>query len=84
MVKSSLKDTYLGGTTPTALQNEVAILRKIYYDKENQVMSNQLVNYFYTRLLFKIDVLSQEVVFLLDISTTFFNNLRPDDRNFLI
>ena len=33
MVKKNLKDTYLGGTTPTALQNEFATFRKIYYDK---------------------------------------------------
>ena len=33
MVKTSLKDTYLGGTTPTALQNEVYTCRKIYYDR---------------------------------------------------
>ena len=28
MFKTSLKDTYLGVTTPTALQNEVSIFRK--------------------------------------------------------
>ena len=38
MVKTALKDTYIGGTTPTALQNEVATYRKMYYDKGNQVM----------------------------------------------
>ena len=62
MVKTSQNGTYLGGRTPTALQNEVATCRKIYYDKENQVVINNLVNEFYTRLLFKIDTLPQELV----------------------
>ena len=44
MVKTALKDTYLGLTTPTELQNEVAICQKMYYDKENQIMINQSVN----------------------------------------
>ena len=47
-------------------------------------MINQSVNEFYTRFLFKIDALPQEVGFLLDIAATFFNNLRPDVRVFLI
>ena len=84
MVKTSLKDIYLGGTTLTALQNEVSTRRKIYYDKKNQVMINQWVNEFYTRFLFKIDALPQEVGFLLDIATTFFKNLSPGFRGFLI
>ena len=33
MVKTALKDAYLGGTTPTALQNEVSTCRKLYYGK---------------------------------------------------
>ena len=48
MVKTALKKTYLGGTTTTALQNEVATYQKMYCDKWNQVMINQLVNEFYT------------------------------------
>ena len=47
-------------------------------------MINQLVNYFYTWFLFKIDALPQEVGFPLEISATFFNNLSPDIRKFLI
>ena len=84
MVKTSLKDTYLGGKTPTALKNEVATCWQMYYDKENQVMINQSVNYFYTRFLFKIDALPQEVGFPLDIAAIFFNNLSPDVRGLLI
>ena len=84
MVKTVLKDTYLGGITPTALKNEFATFRKIYYDKENQVMINQSVNEFYTRFLFKIDALPQELGFPLDINTTFFKNLSPDVRELFI
>ena len=57
MVKASLRDKYSAGTTPTALQNEVVTYRKIYYEKDNQVMLNQSVNEFYTRFLFKIDAI---------------------------
>ena len=84
MVKTALKDTYLGGTTPTALQNEVSTCRKIYYYKETWVMVNQSVNEFYTQFLLKIYALLQEVGFLLDIDATLFNNLRPDNRQFLV
>ena len=84
MVQTFLKDTYLGITTPTELQNKVATCRKMYYDKENRVIINQFVNEFYTWFLFKIDALTQEVVFPLDIAATFFNNLGPDVRKFLI
>ena len=84
MVKIALKDTYLGRTTPTTLQNEVSACRRMYFDKENQVIINQLVNEFYTRFLLKIDALPQEVGSLLDISATFFNNSRYDVREFLI
>ena len=52
MVKSALKDTYLGGKTPTELKNEVSTCRQIYYDIETHVMVNQSVNEFYTRFLF--------------------------------
>ena len=41
-------------------------------------MFNQLVNDFYTRFLFKIDALPQDVALPLDISATFFNNLSPE------
>ena len=46
MVKTALKDTYLGRKTPTALQNEVATCQQMYYDKENHIIINQLVNEF--------------------------------------
>ena len=84
MVKASLKGKYLGGTTPTALKNKVATCRKIYYYKKNQVMINHSENCFYTRFLFKIDALPQEVGFPLDIAATFFNNIIPDAMEFLI
>ena len=57
MFKTALKDTYLGVTTPTELKNEVATCRKMYDEKENQVIINQSINEFYTRFLFKIDAL---------------------------
>ena len=84
MVKTSLKDKYLGGTTSTALQNEVSTCWKMHYDKDNQFMVNQSVNAFYTRFLFKIDALPQELGFPLDIDATLFNNLSPGIREFLI
>ena len=52
MVKTALNYTYIGGGTPTALQNEVSTWRKLYYDKETRVIIKQSVNEFYTRLLF--------------------------------
>ena len=61
MVKTALKDTYIGGTTPTALKNEVSTCQIIYYEKYNQVMFNQSVNQFYTQFLFKIYALPQDV-----------------------
>ena len=78
MLKTALKDTYLGTTTPTELQNEVATCWKVYYEKDNQVMINQLVNEFYTCFLFKIDALPQEVGSPLDTTATFFTRLSPD------
>ena len=84
MDKTSLQDTYLGRATPTVLQNEVAICRKMYYDKDNQVMINQSVNEFYTCFIFKINALPQELGFPVDITATFFNNLVPDVREFFI
>ena len=56
----------------------------MFYDKDNWVMINQSVNKFYTRFLFKLDALPQEVGFPLDIASTFFNNLSPYVREFLI
>ena len=58
--------------------------RKMYHDKDNQVIINQPVNELYTRFLFKIDALPQELGFPLDIAATLFNNLSPDVREFLI
>ena len=84
MVKTSLKDTYLGGKTPTELQNEVSTFRKMYDYRETRVVVNQSVNDFYCRLLFKIDALPQDVEFPLDIDTTLFNKLSPNAREFLI
>ena len=57
---------------------------EMYCDRETRVMVNQSVNGFYTRFLLKIDALPQDVIFHLDISATFFNNLSPDVRGFLI
>ena len=84
MVKTALKYAYFGGTTPTELQNEFPTCQKIYYDKDTQVMFNQFVNEFYAGFLFKIDALPQDLVFPLDISKTFFNNLSPGVRDLLI
>ena len=84
MVKLDLKYTYLGGTTPTALQNWVSTCRKMYDDKETQVMVNQSVNYFYSRFFFKIDAIPQDVVLPLDIVSTFFNNWSTNIKEFLI
>ena len=47
-------------------------------------MVNQSLNKFYTRFLFKIDALTQDVTLPLDIAATFFNNLIPDVRELLI
>ena len=84
MVKIDLKDTYLGGTNPTALKNEVTTCRKMYDEKENQVMIFQSVNELYTHFLFKIDAIPQEVGLPLHTATTFFNSLSPDVRELLI
>ena len=56
----------------------------MYYDKDTRVMVNQSVNEFYTRLLFKIDALQQDIAFPLNIAANFFNNLIPKVREFLI
>ena len=54
------------------------------YDIEPRFMVNWSVNEFYTRFLFKVDALPQDVIFSLVIYATFFNNLSPDVREFLI
>ena len=56
----------------------------MYYDRYTNFMVNKLVNEFYTRFLFKIDALPQDVAFPLDIYATFFKNLIPDVREFLV
>ena len=84
MAKTALKDTYLGGTTPTALKNEVSTCRKMYYDRETRIMVNQSWNEFYTRFFFKMYALPHNAVFPLDIYATFFNNLIPGVIEFLI
>ena len=84
MLRTALKDTYLLGTTPTTLINEVPIWRKMYYDIETHIMVNQSVNEFYTRWLFRTDYVPQDVAFTLDISTIFFNNFSHEVREFLI
>ena len=78
MIKKSLKDIYLGVTTPTALQNEVSTCWEIYYDIETCVMVNQSVNEFYTWFLFKIDVPPQDVAFPPNIAANIFNNSSND------
>ena len=47
-------------------------------------MINQLVNEFYTRFLFKIDALPQDVLLPLKTATTFLNNFISDIMEFLI
>ena len=84
MVRTALKDTYLGGKNPTELQNEVSTYRQMYYDRETRVMINQSVNEFYNRFLFKADALPHNVAFQLEIAATFFNNLSPTVSEFLI
>ena len=58
-------------------------MRCLHY-KETRVVVNKLVNKFYNRFLFKIDSLSQDVVFPLDVSAASFNNLIPYIKDFLI
>ena len=53
---------------------------EMYYDRETCVMVNQLLNEFYTRFLFKIDPIPQDVAFPSDIAATFFNNSSPEVR----
>ena len=84
MAKTLLKESYLGGKTPKALKNEVYKFREMYDDKDTRVMFNQSVNKFYTRLVFKIDALPQDMVFPLDIAVTLLNNFCPGVRKFLI
>ena len=71
MVKTTLKDTYIAGTNPTALQTEVDKCCKMYFDKETQHLVNQAVNEFYTRFLLKIDTLLQDKGFCWTLSQPF-------------
>ena len=50
------------------------------YDKETRVIVNQSLKDFYNQLLFKSNKIPKELVTLLDINTTFFNNLSPEVR----
>ena len=59
-------------------------MQEMYLDRETWVMLNQSVNEFYTRFLFKIGALPQDVAFPLDIAGTFFKTLSPYVRDFLI
>ena len=56
----------------------------MYYERETRIMVNQVVNEFYTRFPFKVDALPQDVSFQLKIAATFFQNLSPDVREFLV
>ena len=79
MLKTALKYTYLGGITPTALQNEVSTFREMYYDRETWIMFNKSIN----KILFKIDSVPQDFILPLEIAATFFNNLSPKIRELL-
>ena len=59
-------------------------MMEMYYDKETLVMFNKLVNDFYSRFLFKIDSLSQDVLFLFSLMIFFPNNSIPEVLQFLI
>ena len=79
-----LKYASLGGFNTTALENKMYKYHQVYYYKETQVKVNQSVNIFYTRLLFKIDAIPQDEVFLLDIAANIINNLSTDVRELLV
>ena len=78
------KDTYLGGTTATAMKNKVYTCRKIYYDKDTHLTIKQSVKDFYSRFLFKIYAIPQDEVVTLDIAATFFINSSSDISYFLV
>ena len=80
LIKTALKETYIFGTTNTALQNGVSIFWNIYYYKDNLVMVNKSVNEFYNQFLFKIDALTQDVVLPSEISATLFNKMSTEVR----
>ena len=84
MGKNIIKGYICRRNTPTALQNEFSTCRKMYHNKETQVISNKLLTGFYTRSLLKTDALLQDVVFLLENTINFFKNLNPDVRELLI
>ena len=83
-VKADLKDTYLGGTTPQNIQNEVSICQLMYYNNEKCFMVNQSVNEFKNRLLLNIDAITKGEVFTMDSKSTFFNRLSTDIRELLV
>ena len=83
-VMASLKDKYLLVATTTAMQNELYTFQQMYYNKETEVMENQLVKQFYIRFLFNIDEFPQDRIFILDIAATFFNNFIPEVWEFLL
>ena len=59
MVKTALRDTYIGGTNPKSLQNEVSTCRQIYFNNKTWVVVNQSVYKFNNWFLLEIDELSQ-------------------------
>ena len=59
-------------------------MMEMYYDKETLVIFNKLVNDFYSRFLFNIDSLSQDVLFLFSLMIFFSNNSIPEVLQFLI
>ena len=81
---AALKDKYLLVATTTAMQNELYTFQQMYYNKETEVMENQLVKQFYIRFLFNIDEFLQDGIFILDIAATFFNNFIYEFWEFLL
>ena len=83
MVKTALKYTYIVGKIPYHCK-----IRSIHAIKRMMtnigVMVNKSVNEFYTQFLFKIIAPPQDIVFPLEIISTFFKNLSPNVRELLI
>ena len=69
MVITALNDK-LGRNNSPSTENGFSTWRQMYYDIENNIMVNQSVNEFYTRLFFKIDAITQDVALLLDVAET--------------
>ena len=44
MFETSIKDKYLGGGNPTAMQNEVSVFQQNYYDRDAHIVVNHSVN----------------------------------------